>query len=270
MYCQKIIPITNLPFSQDYFFYYSPSKLPIGSVVEINLKNKNCVGLVLANFSVLKNKKIIKKIPYPLKKINEVIIDFPIINSSLFQLAKFISRYYYCSLPLALKTILPSNLKRFLKFLKKEPIENTFSLNKSAEIIDFNKINFSEINDLKIIKEKVDSLSLNSQVLFLTPTLFHLKYFQEKFPQGTIFQKKDRKSFKIFKGALEGKPLLILGTRSAVFLPFLNLKLIIVNEPENPSYKSWKQKPFYHSSKIAQKLSLYHQAELIFCSPYDT
>jgi primosomal protein N' len=182
-------------------------------------------------------------------------------------------------LPLAFKNILPSNLKSFLRFLKEEPIENPVYknvyknlvfLNKFKEKTDFDKINFSEINDLKTIKEKIDSLSSNSQVLFLAPTLFHLEYFQEKFSQGIIFQKKDRKSFKIFKEIFEGKPLLILGTRSAVFLPFLNLKLIIVNEPENPSYKSWEQKPFYHSLKIVQKLSLYHQAELIFYSSYDT
>ncbi|MGE4554590.1 MAG: hypothetical protein AB7D02_00395 [Candidatus Paceibacterota bacterium] len=266
----KISPIINLPFLYDYFFYYSSEKAPLGSVVEINLHNRKCFGLVLKVDPLLKMKKIIKESNYPLKKINQVILDFPVINYSLLKVAKFLSLYYYCSLPLALKTIFPSNLKSFFNFLKKEKPTTFPSLakkepKKENEI----NINFLEITSLKNLKEKINSF-FDNQVLFLAPTYFHLLYFKNIFPQGVIFQKKDgKKNFKIFKEILEGKPLLILGTRSAVFLPFQNLKAVIVVEPENVNYKSYQQKPFYNAARIAQKLAFYHQSELIFF-PYES
>ncbi|MGB9681095.1 MAG: hypothetical protein ACPLXL_00885 [Minisyncoccia bacterium] len=261
MFLLKIIPIIRLPFQENYYFYYSSEDLKKGSIVEINFKNRNCFGLVSESAPVLKFKNLIKKVPYRLKKINKIVIDFPLFNTPLFLLANFLSQYYYCSLPLAIKTILPSNLKSFFNFLKKEQID----LNRLEDPKELSEIVITETRDFSLITKKISAYSSHYQVLFLTPTNFHVSYYQEKLPNSVIFQKKSKKeNFKIFKEILEKKPFLILGTRSAVFLPFQNLKLVIVSDPENQSYKSWDQKPFYQAIRIAQKLAFYHQAELIF------
>jgi len=44
----------------------------------------------------------------------------------------------------------------------------------------------------------------------------------------------------------------IIGSRSAVFVPFPNLKRIVIEEPENWSYKD-ERSPYYHAKDVAEK-----------------
>lgn len=263
MYLNKVAPIINLPFKDSYFFYYSLDPLKQGAIVEINLKNRLLYGVVLRSEKLIKYKKILKEIPYSLKKISQIVIDFPVITSYQFLIARFLSEYYYCSLPLAFKTILPSSLKSFFSFLKKEvdPLKikpDNISLKEEKPIIT------QETENFIFIEKKIKQYRLN-QILFLTPTAFHSKFLQERLENSIVFQKNSgKKSFQVYKNVLEGNNSLILGNRSSIFLPFKNLKLIIIEDPNNYSYKSLKQKPYFNAIKIAQTLSLYSQSELIF------
>jgi primosomal protein N' (replication factor Y) (superfamily II helicase) len=54
----------------------------------------------------------------------------------------------------------------------------------------------------------------------------------------------------VWRAALEGKPV-ILAARSGLFLPFRNLKLIIVDEEHDPSYKQYDPAPRYNARDTA-------------------
>ncbi len=58
----------------------------------------------------------------------------------------------------------------------------------------------------------------------------------------------------------------ILGARSAVFLPFHDLRLIIVDEEHESSYKQYDPAPRYNGRDVAVVLSLLHQSKVILGS----
>ena len=55
---------------------------------------------------------------------------------------------------------------------------------------------------------------------------------------------KDKIKKKVWKGVISNKIKLILGARSALFLPFQKLKLIIIDEEHDSSYKQDEGLPF--------------------------
>lgn len=63
-----------------------------------------------------------------------------------------------------------------------------------------------------------------------------------------------------------GAPCFVVGTRAALFLPFQNLGLIIVDEEHDPAYKQDAPAPRYHARESAIMLAGIHQAKVILAS----
>ena len=59
---------------------------------------------------------------------------------------------------------------------------------------------------------------------------------------------------------------IILGARSAIFLPFKDLGLIIVDEEHENSYKQMDPSPRYHARDVASKIAQIHNAKLLLGS----
>jgi len=72
----------------------------------------------------------------------------------------------------------------------------------------------------------------------------------------------------IWMNALEGKETasLVIGTRSAVFVPFKNLGMIIVDEEHDDSFKEAQHEPAYHGRDTAVVLAKIHQCPVILGS----
>lgn len=62
------------------------------------------------------------------------------------------------------------------------------------------------------------------------------------------------------------KPVVIIGARSAVFLPFNNLGLVIVDEEHEASYKQFDPSPRYHARDTAIVLASLHNAKTLLGS----
>lgn len=58
------------------------------------------------------------------------------------------------------------------------------------------------------------------------------------------------------------EPLIVVGPRSALFAPFTNIGLIIIDEVHDSAYKQ-DQAPYYHASRVASYLAKIHRAQLI-------
>lgn len=74
-----------------------------------------------------------------------------------------------------------------------------------------------------------------------------------------------QQKYEQWKLVREGKARIVVGTRSAVFLPFDNLGLIIMDEEHDASYKQDTQ-PCYHARDIAIHRGQYHQCKVILGS----
>lgn len=64
----------------------------------------------------------------------------------------------------------------------------------------------------------------------------------------------------------QGGPNLVLGTRSALFLPHSRLGLVIVDQEHDPSYKQDAPAPRYHARESAIMLAQIHRANVLLCS----
>ncbi len=103
---------------------------------------------------------------------------------------------------------------------------------------------------VKLIQEY---LSQGGQVLYLLPeialTSQIVKRLQAVLEDSVfIYHSKvhDQKRVEIYQAAMHANKLFI-GARSAVFLPFTNLKLIVIDEEHDPSYKQQQPSPKYNA-----------------------
>lgn len=67
------------------------------------------------------------------------------------------------------------------------------------------------------------------------------------------------------KRAMDGDIQVIIGPRSALFTPFPNLGLVIMDEEHETSYKS-EQSPKYHAREVAEEVARIHGASLVLGS----
>ncbi len=75
---------------------------------------------------------------------------------------------------------------------------------------------------------------------------------------------------RVWWGVQRGHCRIILGARSALFLPFPQLSLVVVDESHESSYKQQEGSLKYHALTVAEKLASLHQATLILGSATPT
>jgi primosomal protein N' (replication factor Y) len=75
----------------------------------------------------------------------------------------------------------------------------------------------------------------------------------------------DNERVELWNAALAGKPL-VLGARSALFLPFQNLGLVVVDEEHDYSYKQQDPNPRYQARDAAMYLARLHGAKALLGS----
>ncbi|MCZ4245747.1 replication restart helicase PriA [Pedobacter punctiformis] len=119
----------------------------------------------------------------------------------------------------------------------------------------------------KIIQES------NGQVLFLLPEIALTTQIVERIKRyfgnaiGVYHSKfNNSERVEIWNKVRNGAYRVILGARSAVFLPFQDLKLIVVDEEHEPSYKQYDPAPRYQARDAAIYLGHLHQAKVILGS----
>ena len=118
-------------------------------------------------------------------------------------------------------------------------------------------------------------LENNNQALFLVPeialTSQLVQRLQHYFGSKIIvyhsrFSPSERIEIwnQLLKDSSDGK--VVIGARSSILLPFNNLKLIIVDEEHEPSYKQFDPAPRYHARDAAIVLGRIHDSKIILGS----
>ncbi len=117
------------------------------------------------------------------------------------------------------------------------------------------------------------AITKQDQVLYLLPEIALTtqiierlkKYFGNKI--GVYHSRfNDNERAEVWQKVLSGEFKIILGARSAVFLPFKNLSLIIVDEEHEASYKQYDPAPRYNARDTAIILGSLHQAKVLLGS----
>lgn len=123
---------------------------------------------------------------------------------------------------------------------------------------------------IKLIEKAIES---GGQVLFLLPEIALTTQIVERIKLyfgdaiGIYHSKfNDLERVEIWNKVINGTYKVILGARSAVFLPFGDLKLIVVDEEHESSYKQHDPAPRYQARDAAVYLAHLHQAKIILGS----
>jgi primosomal protein N' (replication factor Y) (superfamily II helicase) len=118
-----------------------------------------------------------------------------------------------------------------------------------------------------------DQLEKQKQVLYLLPeialTTQLIVRLQKHFGEKTlIYHSKfnENERVEVWKEVLKGKPVVVIGARSAVFLPFVSLGLVVIDEEHDPSYKQQEPAPRYSARETAIWLARLHEAKTLLGS----
>lgn len=266
--------LVDLPsFSTQKIFYYSipesfKNKISFGSYVTVPFGKRKLKGFVVG----FKEEVEIKEIREILELIEENLF-----SEEIFELAKWVSSYYFSPINEVLHCIIPPVLKKkdFSEEVKK--IENKeVNLNDTQIFIFENIIKEIEKNSKKIFllhfKERKEIYLklieyIKSGVIFLVPEIYLIekweKILRENFGNIGVLHSELSKSERLREWAKikRGDTKIVLGTRLAIFAPLFP-KLIIVEEEENPSYKQIHT-PRYNARDVAIKRAKQEKAILI-------
>lgn len=181
-----------------------------------------------------------------------------------FDLAKFISEYYFCSMGEALSVFTPFKLstETSISMHASTAIQLSSRQMNALEKLKTNKVSllFGDTGSGKTeiyMKWFEEVLSKGKRVLMLMPEISLTPQMQirleEHFGESVVMwhskltkKQKEKNLEKIYDGTAK----VIAGARSALFLPIDELGLIVVDEEHDDSYKA-SSRPRYHARDMA-------------------
>jgi len=117
------------------------------------------------------------------------------------------------------------------------------------------------------------AIATGGQVLFLLPEIALTTQIVERIKRyfgdaiGVYHSKfNDNERVEIWNNVINGKYKIVLGARSSVFLPFNDLKMIVVDEEHESSYKQNEPAPRYQARDAAVYLAYLHKAKIVLGS----
>ena len=243
--------IFNHPFTYD-----SDKKLKVGQYVVVPFGKSKITGIVWYNFEKKKNKT------FTIKKIIQD-LDIPPLKMDTIKFIEWFSEYNLIPLGMSFKLHLLSNEtvskldKKHYQIYEKKFLPKKFRLTLEQE----NALN--EINQLKkkfrvhllqgttgsgktivYFESLLDTINRGKQGLILLPEIGLTFEFEKKFIEFFGFKpaiwhsgvsKKNKQI--IWSGLSNGEIKVVIGARSALFLPFKNLGEIIIDEEHDQSFK---------------------------------
>jgi primosomal protein N' (replication factor Y) len=262
----QVIPARRMPLSLPFLDYSVPeefdkSKIKVGQLVKMPFRNKEEFGVILEiKSSGTPNKKI--------KPIKEVIFEEPILSKEQLNFLVNISEFYHVSLGFLLKgNLLPLQTKKISKISPPQRFSVTQTDKPTKPTVFIHK-NEEEKKEVIIKKIKADG-----QTLILVPELSAIAKITDILSENILSrvvvitsELSIKDLFNRWIQIWSGEKNIIVGTRTALFLPWFNLKSIILTDEGNSNYKSWDMAPRFHTRDAALFLSKHHGAELSFLS----
>lgn len=260
------------------FTYHSENELSMGTLVTIPVGKQVLNGLVT---------KEVEKPTYETRGIESVIEETPI-PASLIDLSFWIAEYYRTPLATVLQTVLPRGLTTKRRVKKAE--EHQSSRERTQIILNDDQV--KAVNTImgapqgsillqgvtgsgktEVYKELARrTLADAKSVIVLVPEISLTSQVVDEFTHEfknvlvTHSHMTEAERHTAWKKSLDSQnPLVIIGPRSALFMPVPNLGAIIVDEAHEPSYKQ-EQAPRYSALRAASVLGKAAGARVVFGS----
>lgn len=276
----EVLPADGKFYGDKALTYSYDGALPVGSVVAVPLRNRMITAFVSDE---------VKKPSFATKTIKNSLSPQPLPPHCL-ELARWISDYYVCNFGDALRQFAPSrpavrqNAKsKMQKVLAAEVFEEelqaplTKGQKTALKQIRLSKNTTSLLHgDTGTGKTRVylelakETIAAGRSVIILTPEIAltsQLTAAAEAFLRVPTFVIHSGLTIaarkKLWLKILENEqPLVIIGPRSALFVPLAKPGLIIIDEAHEPAYKQ-DQTPRYHAGRVASQLGALTSAKVV-------
>lgn len=270
MYYYLVAPTVLVRKDEDTFTYQSEKPLAVGTLVRVSVGRKVANGLIVG---------ATKKPSFTTKNIESVLAARPI-PTALVELARWMSTYYAAHLALVLQAMLPTGAHKKRRQSQKvvtHPSRNRTKivLNKeqSRALLIANRhhggalllhgVTGSGKTQVYIEAAKHEKRQGRSSIILvpeisLTPQL--VAEFAHHFKKIVVAHSgmTEAERHTAWSEVLEAdEPVVVIGPRSALFMPVANLGLIAVDECHEPSYKQ-EQAPKYSALRAASMLVRFH------------
>jgi primosomal protein N' (replication factor Y) len=258
--------------------YRASQKLLPGQMLTVPLQRKHVPAVVL------------RTVPKPAFSVKAVasVVDVPPLPEQLLGLAQWMTNFYRAPIGQTMLQFLPSDL---YKSLHTQGITTT-TKTKLADLPPLTSEQASVLaqidaattyllhGDTGTGKTRIylelarRTLAQDRSCVILTPEISLTPQltlaFQQAFESETVITTHSGMSpasrRQLWLRALtSSRPLVIIGPRSALFMPLKDVGLIVLDEAHDQAYKQ-EQIPRYHASKVAAKLAELHRATLVLGS----
>ena len=286
MYFYTIIPQAKLPRNLAFGYTYCSEKiLQRGDLVKIEFRRQTVLGLILRQADVTSATPGLKEIQSQEGSLPSYLVD----------LVEWLGAYYLTSPSFVWQMISPS-LPLRPRPTKFEPAHGlgvdylklkvtALALPLIKKILDQREPRIDQINSLNLstaarfityIKSIEQTKKRGQSAILITPTVEQLAVLVKYFPpdwgnsvlivSGDLYTNKNKYWNTWQKILTSQEPLVILGTRSAIFAPLPNLGLIIIDHAQSIDHKQYDQNPRYDARHVAEKISELTGCQLkLFC-----
>jgi len=265
---------------QDFFTYSVSddlaSEVKIGHIISLPFRGKKVSGIVV-DFT--------DKPDFETKPITSI-ISGPL-PEHLVKIIPWMRDYYASPVSEIVKTILPTGVLKKRRStesqklhgqIRKRPILTSEQGKIVKDILDNNSkphllfgVTGSGKTEIyldvleEVVKKGKQAIILVPEVALTPQTTLR---FEERFPgQAVLYHSylKETERASVWTSIFEGEKNIVIGSRSALFLPFSNLGLIVIDEEHETSYKQDKN-PKYLATEVAEKFSEMTDATLVLGS----
>ena len=267
-----------LPLEEAYTYVFSPTRMiDRGSFVRASFRGRSCVGMVWKKWGHTPD---IKKEGKKIKEIEDV-LSLPPFSEKFCAFIDWVSRYTLSPLGSVLKLAMgePTLFKPILKRRNQEEaqkfsmhLQRSFQLTQEQENVVKQMRSYICLETFSVTlldgvtgsgKTEVyfelieDVLKKKGQVLVLLPEISlgtqWIKRFKDHFGFEPFMWHSDIKASSrrvCWRGVAQDIPCVVVGARSALFLPFAHLQLIVVDEEHDMSFKQ-EEGVLYHARDMA-------------------
>ena len=288
-YIDVILPLAI----RDCYTYSIPDGLSLpapGTRVLVPLMRKEVRGIVLREHTEEVSSDFAAKIK-PILSVSETA---PAVSAEQLALWQWMSSYYMCTLGEVMAAALPSGLdNRLLNPPKRRrthiapydgPVEPMHPLtpaqaksvdeigqlwSSGKQIVLLHGVTSSGKTDMYIHLIRAQ-LEAGKNVLYLVPEIALTTQLTSRLQhifgdRLTVYHSRftDAEREELYLASARQEPHVVIGARSAVFLPIPNIGLVIVDEEHEPSYKQAEPAPRYHARAAAILLGQIHKAKVL-------
>ncbi|MBC7564961.1 primosomal protein N' [Candidatus Saccharibacteria bacterium] len=278
MFYYEVAPTRIIRLGSSTFTYASSTELHIGQIVTIEVGKKIIVGLVMSS---------VKEPTYKTKEINSIIEKTPL-PGALLELAGWMSEYYTTPLATVLQTVLPRGLDKTRRTRpnqvhtsKRDRTTIVFNDDQQRAVTDIIESSDGTIilqgvtgsGKTEVYKEIARRMAASgTSTIVLVPeislTSQIISEFLHDFPDVIVTHSHmtEAQRHAVWKQALDANtPQLVIGPRSALFMPVPKLGAVIIDESHEPSYKQ-EQAPRYSAIRAASVLGKFSGAKVVLGS----